>query len=200
MLERQWEVAQEIPAAKPDFQSYTIAINSIAKSNVDEKLKLALGLLENLVQRVTNREMDVFRNPSGPFVAVLGVISRLPPIMPGNESYDEAIESRSDPYSIATEIYHQMKQDVNGLGIVIDHHTFSAYLRCIAAHSPEESTERQTNSMLTFDEACEMGQVSRLVVEAMKKIFGDNLPSIVPELSSKNYPRLWSRHVVDKFR
>lgn len=167
---------------------------------VEDKLSVALDLLEELVQRVANREMDILRNPSGPFVAVLSVISHLPPIQPGSNGYEEAIESKSDPYSIATETYQQMKDDVHGMGIVTDHHAISAYLRCIAAHCPEESTERQTSALLAFDEACELGQVSRLVVDAMNKVFGANLISMVPELKTKNFPRLWSRNVVDKFR
>jgi hypothetical protein len=203
LLQLQWEVAKEIPAAKPDFQTYTICINVVGKSDEEDsiKLKMSLNLLEDLVYKVSQREMDSLRNPTGPFTAVLSTVARMKRKLPGDEGYEEAIDTKSDPFSIATEIYQQIKDDASGIGTGVDHHAIGAYLRCIAAHCPEGSTDRQTSAMMTFAEACELGLVAKTVVDGMKMVFQDDLTKVVPEFGTRHFPRHWSRNISDnKFR
>jgi hypothetical protein len=203
LLALQWEVAKEFPAAKPDFQSYTICINVVGKSDEEDnmKLKLSLDLLEELVNKVAQREMEVTRNPTAPFTAVMSTIARMKPLLPGDKGYEEAIDTKSDPFAVATEVYQQIKDDASGIGTGVDHHAMGAYLRCIAAHCPIGSTDRHASAKMVFEEACELGLVAKTVVDGMYMVFQDELTNVVPELKAKNFPRLWSRNITDsKFR
>jgi hypothetical protein len=102
---------------------------------------------------------------------------------------------------MANTLYQQIKDDASGVGTSLDHHAISAYLRCIAAHCPEGSTDRQASAKMAFTEACELGLVANTVIDGMHLVFQDHLTNIVPELRSRNFPRLWSRNVSDtKFR
>jgi len=78
----------------------------------------------------------------------------------------------------------------------------SAYLRCIAAHCPSGSSERVTMARVVLDEACQSGQLSRLVIQALKEaLAGSTDEQIVRDIQTKgNRPEAWIRNVPASFR
>jgi len=64
--------------ARPDFQTYTIAILAYAHSNLPNKVQHGRRLLERLLETVKNGELEVTRNTSAPFSAVLSAAARSP--------------------------------------------------------------------------------------------------------------------------
>jgi hypothetical protein len=208
LLKRQWKLYQagELGEdAKPDFQSYTIAILTHAESDDPDKLSHATELLYYLIDRFCEGEIRVTRgrNPNSPFTAVLSAAARSPKAKSGPRKSDEfnvTVNTKTDPYTIANHIYQQLQKNGYNMGTTVDHHAASAFLRVIANHCPRGSTERDTMSMMVFDEACQNGEVSRLVVDAMKYVLEGRTQEFSHIFDRKERPKDWSRNVPREFQ
>ena len=107
----------------------------------------------------------------------------------------EAEADADSLYDAALRTYAEVAQDLHGIGATPDHHTYSAMLRCVAAHGGS-GIERQTRTREVFDSACEAGEVSRTVVDALKLAVGEaDARRMLGDL-----PRFWSRNVPAGFR
>lgn len=185
--------------AKPDFQSFTVCILTHADSESPEKVHHARNLLDKLLEHVACGNLPVTRNPTAPFSAVLSVIARTSlntnqSSVSSEDEFSSMVDTQTDPYSVALSVYQELKSDAHDIGTSADHHAISAFLRCIAAHCAPGSVERENAARMTFEEACQAGQVSRSVIQALKVALGDTAQSI-PQLHSKNPPKFWSRNI-----
>lgn len=193
-----------LPNAMPDFQSYAIVINTYAKSDDPWKLQKSMNLLQEMISKVQDGSMEMSRNATAPFTAVLGACARTPTTQPRGESneFNASVDTKTDPYSIANETYYAIRSDSAQMGTTVDHHAASAYIRCIARHCPRGSVERENATRAAFEDACATGHVSRLVVDGMKDALGEKrLNEIYPDLLNKSKrPRIWSQNVSGAFR
>jgi len=159
--------------------------------------------------------MAVTRNPNAPFSALLSVIARSPPgsrinkPKPGENEEDETtgpihsiLDTETDCLSIATKLYNLVLDDTFGIGTHADHHLMSAYLRCIAAHCPPDSAERGATAKRVFEDACQAGEVSRLIVKALAEALeGTSDQHVVRDLQAQGRrPNSWIRNVPAAFR
>jgi hypothetical protein len=193
-------------AARPDFQSFTICIMAQADSESPQKVQRAKVLLDSLLERVASGDLRVTRNPTAPFSAVLSAIAKskaktpeMPDTISSEDGFNSVVDTQTDPYSIASSIYQDVQSDAHRIGTLADHHATSAFLRCVAAHCAPGSVERDNTARVVFEDACQTGQVSRAVLQALKVALGDGADSI-PELNGKWPPKFWSRNVSGAFR
>lgn len=208
MLSFQQELADGFlgESAQPDFQSYAIVIRAYADADNANKIKEARGLLDSLLLRVTAGDRKLLRNPASPFTAVISVAASCPPSEDGpasrvKDAFMESMETSNDAYSIAQKTFSELRDDVHGLGASPDHHTYAAYLKCLARHTTPGSSERESRVRIVFEEACQAGAVSRLVIDAMKEAnLGRSLALSLPELQSNNFPKFWMTNVPKEFR
>ena len=148
---------------QPDFQSFTTCILVQSKSNSEDRLEHAVALLKKLLDEIKLGNMSVTRNPTGPFSAVLTTIAnyKIPKTKGATEEnkeivsneidvFNSAIETQSDIYSLAINIFDQVERDVHGIGTTADHHCVTAFFKCIVAHSLPGSTERENTSQRIF--------------------------------------------------
>lgn len=197
---------------KPDCQSYTSCILVQSKSTTEDRLKNALALLNKLLDEIKLGNVSVTRNPTGPFSAVLTTIAnyKVPKttrhVSTAENDEDEssridvfnsAIDTQSDPYSWAINIFDQIERDVHGIGTTVDHHCVTAFLKCIVAHTLPGSTERENTSRRVFHDTCQAGYVSRQVLKEFQNVLGP-AANTFPDL--RNPPKFWSRNVPTAFR
>lgn len=189
--------------AMPDFQSFTITILTHAESMDPDKLDHAKRLLESLLEMVAAGDLQATRNPSAPFSAVLSAAARTPPKVKkdnvAENGFTSVVDTETDPYSIANKIYRHLQNDTYQIGAKVDHHAASAFLRVISQHCAPGSAERENTARIVFEEACEAGEVSRLVIQALHAALGDDVKDL-PELQPNKRPKFWSRNVPAAFR
>ena len=189
----------------PDFQSYTIAILSHAYSPNPDKVTHARRLLEALMKHARGEEILEFKNSAGPFSAVINAAARSEPCFPGRDATDDAngftsvVNTGDNSYAIAEKTYEELRDDAFEIGVKPDHHCYSAFLKCIAKHTIPQSSEREGKARMVFQDACEAGECSRLVMDGLKVTMGDSVLAI-PQLQSKTLPRFWTRNVSRLFR
>ena len=109
------------------------------------------------------------------------------------------VDTETDPYSIANKIYQHLQRDTYQIGAKVDHHAASAFLRVIAQHCAPGTAERENTARMVFEEACEAGEVSRLVIQGLEAALGDGAKDM-PELQPNKRPKFWSRKVPAFFR
>jgi hypothetical protein len=119
---------------------------------------------------------------------------------PESDEYNAAINTKTDPYTVAYHIYQQLQKNGYNMGTKVDHHAASAFLRVIAKHCPPGSTERDTMSMMVFDEACQNGEASRLVIDSMKNVLKGRTQEFTHIFDRNERPKDWSRNVPREFR
>ena len=196
--------------AKPDFQSFTICIMAQADSVSPDKVQHARNLLDSLLERVASGDLQVTRNPTAPFSAVLSAIANSTPSKARSDGpidtadevldgFTSIVDTQADPYSIAKMLYEAVESNFHGIGTSADHHATSAFLRCIAVHCAPGSTEREHAACRVFRNACQAGQVSRSVLLGAKDALG-RAAATFPEIHAKNPPKFWSRSVPAAFR
>lgn len=189
LLQFQYDLGES--SAQPDYRTYTIALMTQGKSN---NIGQARQLLENMLSRLSGLSARPSGNPSGPFSALLSIIAKYrPPVQDGAQSLSSAIwidtAVKVDPYWLAVSTYTEVTQDVYGINAKPNYHTFSAMLRCIAAHGT--GTEKATRAHAVFDAACDAGEVSRTVVDGLFAALGKS----EARQRLKDMPRIWSRNV-----
>jgi hypothetical protein len=181
----------------PDFQSYTIVMNAYASSANKKRTIHARRLLMELLKAVHGkaRRKLGFRsvNLAAPFTAVINAAGRSDK---GINAFDlsDSLTSMSDPYSIAMQTYSELRRDEYGIGASPDHHTFTALLRCVKKHTNPFSVEREIAVKFVFDEATELGQVSKLVMKELVSI-RRTIKISTTSWNVKDYPSFWRRNV-----
>jgi hypothetical protein len=197
--------------SRPDFQSYAIVILAYANSiGIQDKVVHARRLLDELLSAVQGGEMKVTRNSAAPFSAVISSAARSPPMgtieqpMSSNRenelAFNTNVNEQIDPYLLAMKTYNDLKNDTYKIGASADHHTFSALLRCIAQHCPPKSSERDRATKLVFDDACQSGEVSKLVIKDLHTVWGPDANDLGITKNSKNIPTFWKRNVPPNFQ
>ncbi|GAX28599.1 hypothetical protein FisN_1Hh610 [Fistulifera solaris] len=191
----------------PDFQSYAIVIRAYSDSEKADRIIEARDLLDSLLTRFKNGDISASRNPASPFTSVITVAATYPssevgPAKKVKDAFMDSIDTSNDAYSIAQRTFLELRDNVHGLGASPDHHTYAAYLKCLAKHTVPGSSERELKVRIVFEEACKAGAVSRLVIEAMKEAnLSRSLALAIPELqSNNNLPKFWMMNVPTEFR
>lgn len=120
--------------------------------------------------------------------------------------------SGSDDYNIALQAYRELKDDVFQIGCQPDHFAFAKMILVVTAHTYEKSIERRQMIQLVFEDACQAGEVSRLVLQSILNLKADKsflaallknndmLTSQVYMESVDQLPRAWTRNVPRKYR
>jgi hypothetical protein len=159
--------------------------------------------LDEMLDKVKRGEMEVTRNAAAPFSALISAAARC-----GSEDasaseedgFKSIVTTETDPFSIAAATYNDLQTGAHGLGVSPDHHTYAAFLRCIAQHCDPKSSEREPAARKVFDDACQSGEVSRLVIEGLRAALGYSLHTISGMHPKQQRPRFWSRNVPSSFR
>lgn len=117
-------------------------------------------------------------------------------------------QGEKDPYAIAIEAYHEVREDLHELDIEPDHVVFATMLEVIKKHTDPSFVERRQQVEVVFEDACTAGQVSALVVKALKEACPT--PEMLKSLlNGKNFsslqtvnslPREWTRNVPPQSR
>lgn len=215
LLHRQFDLSKPDQIGddvKPDLISFTSCILVQSKSTAEDRLQQASALLKKYLDEIKLGNLSVTQNPTGPFSAVLTTIAnyRVPKttgkvastdtIEDGSSEIDvfsSAVDTQSDPYSMAINIFDQVERDAHGIGTKADHHCVTAFFKCMVAHSIPGSTEREHTSRRVFQDACQVGQVSRQVLKEFQTLLGP-AANTFPDL--RNPPKPWSRNVTATFR
>lgn len=193
--------------ATPDFQSYTIAILAHASSDDPDKVHRARQLLDSLLEDVKAGTIEVTRNPAGPFTAVINAAAKSASCAPGAsettgvvvDGFTSVIDTADNAYAIAERTYQEVRDDSFGIGAKPDHFCYGSFLQCIAKHTIPQSSEREGKARMIFQDACEAGECSRLVMDGLKATVGTSVLSI-PQLQADTLPRFWTRNVPRVFR
>ena len=208
----------------PDIRSYATVMNAYALSQKEGSVVQTRRLLNDLLQEGRGRYFDTNthdRMNAHPFTIVLkaaanakepdGSPDQADDLAFGNlDSNDEGV-LLDDPYTIALDTYSDILNDTYDLGVRPDHFVFSEMLGVIAKYTSVDSIERRQRVEEIFEDACNAGQVSSLVVKAMQKacpndiVLADLLRlrgnSTVASIETVNiFPRQWTSRVPQEFR
>lgn len=214
-------------SATPDTQAFSVVISTYARSNLPDKVQQAYRLLQQMLAGVSEGKVLPGKNNVIPFTGVLNAAAH--PSSKSNKggsdtnnkqstSTSSAIETpgedfntiqSDDDYSIALQTYREMKEDVYNIGCKPDHMTFSTMLYVVDAHTQKGSIERRQMVQTLFEDACAAGEVSRLVLKALRSVCPDStlyaslLGSSELAASIKTVdelPRTWTRNVSQNYR
>ena len=200
---------------KPDFQSYALVILSHANSRAVDKIQNARRILDIMISRLKTNEVQLSRNPTAPFSAVLIAIAKSKPKseqhtarqnseLTTEQSVEDPFEVLAslehDAYSIALRTFKEVVNDAYGVGSTPDQHLYGAMLRCIACHCPAGTTERRQRATAIFNAACESGHVGRVVVDSLIDALGEDALHHFKVSQPDQMPRFWSRNVPASFR
>ncbi|KAL3920055.1 MAG: hypothetical protein SGILL_003451 [Bacillariaceae sp.] len=206
----------------PDVQSYAAVMDAYAVARRSDSIYHARRLLNDLLSEGRERylEGDKQQINAVPFTVMLKAVAKADRVQStpedpfGVEDDDGLAEEgapTTDPYAVALETYTDMLNDVHGLGVDMDHFVFAAMLDVVAVHTKSESVERRQRTEEVFQDACQAGQVSSLVVKSLQKACpSEHLLKELLELSRKDalvaiesinsFPRQWTRFVPSQFR
>ena len=198
-----------IPRIQPDVYSFTAVMSAHGRSNNKQKTMRVRQLLDELVGM---RLPSIINTMSAvPYTVVLNAAAHSDPCKVvddgtldafGALQEDDNSSPVKDPYTIAQETYADLCQDAHELGVAPDHQSFASMLDVVGQHTAAESVERRQMVENVFEDACIAGQVSSLVIRALKK----TCPSqemlerlLQKSITSDSLPREWTRHVPPRF-
>lgn len=208
----------------PDVRSYATVMNAYALAQKEDSVIQTRRLLKDLIQEGQGRYFDSNakdRMNAYPFTIVLKAAANAKEQEGSSGQADDfafgSLDSNDegllveDPYTIALDTYSDILNDTYELGVRPDHFVFSEMLAVIAKYTSAESIERRQRVEEIFDDACNAGQVSSLVVKAMQKacpndiVLADLLRlrgnSTVASIETINiFPRQWTSRVPQEFR
>ncbi|KAG7348945.1 PPR: pentatricopeptide repeat domain containing protein [Nitzschia inconspicua] len=205
----------------PNVQSYVIVMNAYAVSRRTDSVAQVHRLLTELLGEARERLFKEDESINAvPFTVLLKAVAKSSKkdddnIAAVEDPFGVGMDERDklpiDPYSVAFQTYSEMKFDVHGLGVQPDHFVFSAMLDVIAVHTDMDSVERRQRVNEVFEDACQAGQVSSLVVRSLQNACPNEaflkellqLPrgESVTSMETVNvFQRQWTRFVPPQFR
>ena len=215
--EKNWKLS-------PDIRSYVTVMDAYASSRKQDSVfqtrRLLLDLLlEGRVRYFGSSEENKIN--AYPFTIVLKAAANIKNTDFGSDesqeyafgSLDEGDNAASmeDVFTIALKTYSELLNDSYDLGVSADHFTFSEMLTVIAKFTAVESIERRQRVEEVFQEACNAGQVSSLVVRALQKacptdsmladllrLRGNNTVASIESINM--FPKQWTSRVPQEFR
>jgi hypothetical protein len=189
-----------------DFQSYALVIRVLVSARGDPtRLVQARELLQNLINEVNLGRMKTAEKSPAPFTAVLIVASEMPSLAKVSSLDTEVFQRddsilEQDAFSIACRTWDELKDDRFGLGIAPDHHAYSAFLKCIKRHCPENSSEQSFRVRSIFSDACETGHVSKLVLKVLERFSNwQNIIGVEKGTKVRGLPNFWWRNVAKEW-
>jgi hypothetical protein len=209
---------------RPDTRSYVTVMNAYALSRKEDSVVQTRRLLSELIREGRGKYFDCGgkdKMNAYPFTIILKAAANA---KTNDSGSDEAEENAfgsldveddgipvEDPYTIALETYNELLNDTYDLGVRADHFAFSEMLAVVAKYTAAESIERRQRIEEVFQDACNAGQVSSVVIRAMQKacpndiVLADLLRlrgnSTVASIESINiFPKQWTSRVPQEFR
>lgn len=183
---------------KPDFHSYTAVLFAYRSSEYPDRVVHARRLLDRLLGLIADGKIAKDKNATAPFAAVISAAARSPSCASTRSDPDGFVGAinvnEENAYSIAKRTFQELDDDTHKLGLKPDHHVYSAFVRCISKHTTVESTEREMMVRMILEKACEGGQVSELLVDALTFTMRDRL-ALLPEFQADELPKYWTRNV-----
>lgn len=185
----------------PNFQAYALAILAYVGQE-QHAIAKASDVLDSMVLKYRERRISTgsASNPCAPFAALLSVTASVPKNVDLTDAALFLSENESNvihPYELACHVYEQVTENAYGIeGLVADHHFYAAFLRNLTTHGNPKAVDFEAMASRVWEQACETGQVSRLVWPLAGKI-----PSIrksFPESEVRktiDLPRFWWRNV-----
>ena len=203
MVENQDEnLVQNSSNLMPDIRSYALAIQVLAQDRRDvDRFEKSREILDRCIERVLSGACAASGNLASPYTAVLAVCGTGPSYAKAEQLIPEETfsdsEGKNEAYEIASRTFEELQTDRRGLGASPDHHTYSAYIRCLHRFCAPGSTELRTRVRNVFEQASENGQVSRLVFAALKRIESWRRIVEVEDSvrESKDLPQFYRRNV-----
>jgi len=166
---------------KPTAQTYSIAMNAWAKSkergvggennddartsNSDSKVANARRLLDTMLGKYEAGDKDMKPN----IFAYTSVLSAAAYSLPNPFATKDDDDTNNDAFKIALRTFNEMKEDANNLQLVPDHFIYAIMLKVVQSHTEQNSDERRFFVESIFDDACENGQVSSLVIRDLRE-------------------------------
>lgn len=184
----------------PNFRTYGLVIFAHANSDNQDKVVEARRLLESLMEYVKNGE--IAGSSAAPFNQVINAAARSsssPQTFETSNGFTSTVDTTKDAYALAELTYNEIREDSYGIGISPNHHSFGAFLQCIAKYTVPDSAERAGKARMVFEDARQAGEVSRLVVQGLREAVGDSMLDI-PEFQNNKLPRFWTKNVPREFR
>ena len=200
---------------QPDAHSFAAAMNAHGRSNNKRKTIYARRLLDQLVSMRVPSIVDTMS--AVPYTVVLNAAAHSDPCSVIDDGTLDAFGAfqedggapSENPYAIAQETYFDLCQDSHDMGVVPDHLAFASMLEVVARHTAAESIERRQMVENVFEDACVAGQVSSLVLHALKKACpSQEMLHLLLQASSEGkatkitveaLPREWTRYVAPRF-
>lgn len=162
--------------AKPDNQSYSTVMYAWARSKEADKTQQARRLFDVMISKYGAGEADLKPNVVA-FTTILNAACTSPLYQVGTGgSDDDAFGVEADVggvYAISMQTYNELLNDTFNLGVYVDHIVFSAMLKVVARHTLETSVERRLEVERIFDDACQRGHVSSMVIKELRKACPD---------------------------
>jgi hypothetical protein len=182
-------------------------MNAYGRSDLPLKTQQARRWLLELIAETKSK--DGMKMSVVPFTVLLNAAAHSP-----NWYADEYVDifaefrGEKDPYAIAVDTYHELREDLHELDIEPDHVVFATMLDVVKQHTDPLFVERRQKVEDIFEDACRAGQVSALVVRALKDACPT--PDILRTLlNGKHFnslqtvnslPREWTRNVPPQAR
>ena len=198
MLDLQESLAEQSEGGVefPGYMTYAIAILGyvgVGENSVEQACQLLDRMLAAYRERRLTRGTD---KPCAPFGAVLTVTAKAPKV---EDAADKAWsdDSNTDPYDVANRIYDHVTENTYQIdGLVPDHHFYAAFLRNLVAHGNPQSVDFETTALRVWEQACEAGEVSRLVLsQAMQISVLEQKLSTDSVEKTRDLPQFWRRQV-----
>ena len=169
----------------PDSYSYTSVITAYGRSNASNKARKGLDILERMIHASQNGNMAATPTVHS-FNAALNACA----FVEGNDA------KKREAFEIAMKVYDLLKQND-----APDHTSYGTLLRACATLLDSKDKTREKTVDEVFSNACQTGNVGRLVVTQMKfaatpeqhiRLFGRD---IIERINVKELPRAWTRNV-----
>ena len=210
---------------RPDTRSYVTVMNAYALARKQDSVVQTRRLLSDLIREGRGKYFDCGgkdKMNAYPFTIILKAAANAKTNDSGSDETEQENDFGSldveddgipveDPYTIALETYNELLNDTHDLGVRADHFAFSEMLAVVAKYTAAESIERRQRIEEVFQDACNAGQVSSVVIRAMQKacpndiVLADLLRlrgnSTVASIESINiFPKQWTSRVPQEFR
>ena len=210
---------------RPDIRSYVTVMNAYALARKEDSVVQTRRLFSELIREGRGTYFDSGgkdKMNAYPFTIILKAAANAKTKDSGSDEtedenpfgsldIDDGVTPVEDPYTIALETYNDLLNDTHDLGVFADHFAFSEMLAVVAKYTAAESIERRQRIEEVFQDACNAGQVSSVVIRAMQKacpndiVMADLLRlrghSSVASIESINiFPKQWTSRVPHEFR
>jgi hypothetical protein len=186
----------------PDARTYTSLITAWSRYSSADKTFRARSLLETMITKYIAGDLRMKPNVVA-FTSVLNAAANSKFF----EFHNAGVTNKS--FQIALITYDEMIFDAYSLSLQLDTFVFSVMLKVVESYTERTSEDRQKLLKNVFDDACEHGHVSSLVIQRLQSASPDieflakllNSRELAENISSiHDLPKAWTRGVPNQPR